>query len=164
VALTNVPSGSPRAGWRSWYLILVGGSPRLMGFGSHTLAPGAPGQPPPIPAGQTPLPPHEGSYGGFIWQAGTNEAPAPTSTGWPWESAFYAKPAADHPGVGMGPRQHGRVCGAYGRVNCWGWTADDADGWTSQFAQVLEILVAPFHAAHIPSLASTYGVPVAAVG
>lgn len=156
--LTNVSAGAPQAGWRSWYLVLEGGSPRLMGFGSHTLGPLVPGQAPLPPAGQAGLPPTLGSYGGYVFHAGVNEVFAPANEKWPWESAFYA--VASHSDHDLKPKQHGRACGAYGRVETWGWTADYGSYREAQFLRVLEIFVAPFHAERVDALAAHYGVPV----
>lgn len=170
MALTNVPANAPIIGWRSWALVLENGSPRLMG---HSYLQGAPGHeiPPrvpgdstprhfPIPPGQTPIPyPDAGDYGGFVWHAGINEALPPTNANWPWESALYGAPGPEGPEVA--PRQFGRMTGAWGRAEYWGWTSDQPGHWTSQFARVLEIFVDSFHADRVATLAAYYGVPVA---
>lgn len=154
MALINISAAAPRAGWRSWYLVLDGGIPHLMGFGDHTIPrPFVPGQAPPPQPGQAGLLPHEAAYGGFIWHPGTNEVVAP-GTGHPFDSAFYAETSS------VNAQRAGRLVGAYGRVESWGTTWDLGSRWESQFARVLEIFVAPFHSGRVAAVAGHYGVPV----
>lgn len=169
MALTDVPSNAPLAGWRSWAICLVDGAPRLLSHNMHALiglplVPVGRGHQWPIPEGRTPLEPYP-DFGGYAWVPGVNEALPPTSEHWPWESAFYSVPTPYYVSNGQGveaggPREFGRATGAYGRVEAWGWTA--MQGWvrTSQFARALEIFVAPHHEDLVDALAGYYGVPV----